>query len=342
VFAVELGDALSSDGRSVRTVALAPGTAEHPLGLPALGRTPLGLSTLRALRRDARRVDVVVAHGSRTLPACALALPATGVPFVYRNIGDPTYWSGHGWPHARTRVFLSRAAAVVALTDGAATTLRDRYHVAQPRLTVIPTAVSAARHAPATPAARRAARVALTIPFDAPVAAVIGALSPEKGVGLAIDAVAQTPGVHLIVAGDGRERDELEVEARRVASGRVHFTGTLADPSLAFDAADVVVLGSRTEGLPSVLIEAGLRGLPAVATDVGYVRDVVIDGETGAVVTAGDVTAFSAAITRVLETQSAMGERARQHCLARFELASAAMAWAAALEQVARSPLGLV
>ena len=51
-----------------------------------------------------------------------------------------------------------------------------------------------------------------------------------------------------------------------------------------YDAADVLVLPSRTEGMPGVLIEAGMRALPVVATDVGYVRDVVVDGETGVIV----------------------------------------------------------
>ncbi|MDQ1510124.1 MAG: hypothetical protein QOG50_1968, partial [Actinomycetota bacterium] len=266
VFAVELGDALSARGWDVRTVALAGGTGGSRLELPILGGNPFGVATLRALRAEARRARVVIAHGSRTLPACALALLATRVPFVYRNIGDPTYWSPRGLRHLRTKLFLSRATAVVALTPEAATTLRDRYRVPDRKLTVIPTAASAARHPPATTEVRQAARSSLGIPADAPVAAVIGALSREKGVDVAIDAAALLPKVHLVVAGDGPERAALEAASTRDAAGRVHFIGALIDPSPAFDAADIVLLPSRTEGLPAVLIEAGLRGLPAVAT----------------------------------------------------------------------------
>ena len=49
-------------------------------------------------------------------------------------------------------------------------------------------------------------------------------------------------------------------------------------------ALDALVLTSRTEGVPGVLIEAGMSGVPAVTTDVGWVREVVLDGVTGAVV----------------------------------------------------------
>jgi glycosyltransferase involved in cell wall biosynthesis len=331
VFAVDLGDALSSLGHEVRTVALASGATSPGIDVPVLGPSTLGAATLRRLRSAARSADVVVAHGSRTLPACALAL-AGAAPFVYRNIGDPTAWSGRGLRRRRTRLFLARSQAVVALTDRAGATLRDHYGVAPAKITVIPTGASAERHRPADARERAHARESLGIPAGARVAAVIGALSEEKDVSLAIDAVALLPDVHLVVAGDGPERPALEGAATARVPGRAHFTGALADPSPAFAAADVVALTSRTEGLPGVLIEAGLRGLPSVTTDVGYVRDIVVDGETGVVVLRRDAASIAAGITRVL-AQSGAGARARARCVARFELAAIAQRWSALLQR---------
>ena len=105
MFACQLGDELTRSGHRVVTAALTGG-APSPLAVPVLGVSALAPATLRALRRQARGADLVVAHGSRTLPACALALFGGGIPFVYRNIGDPTAWSGSGLRKLRTQIFL--------------------------------------------------------------------------------------------------------------------------------------------------------------------------------------------------------------------------------------------
>jgi glycosyltransferase involved in cell wall biosynthesis len=330
VFACQLGVELAQRGHQVVTVALTGG-ATRPLEVPVLGSGALAPATLRALRQRGRAADVVVAHGSRTLPACAIALFGSGTPFVYRNIGDPTAWSGSGLRKLRTQTFLRRAALVVALTESAANTLAEGYGVRRDHLVVIPSGVPAAANAPADAATRDLARHTLGIPADTPVVAMVGALSEEKQPALAIEAVASLDGVHLLVAGDGPLRDELTALADSSARGRVHFLGSLPDPSPAYDAADVLVLASRTEGLPGVLIEAGLRGLPVVATDVGYVRDVVRDGETGVVVPSGDATALADALARVLATPGDMGARARDLFLAEFELGAITQRWDDAL-----------
>ncbi len=208
---------------------------------------------------------------------------------------------------------------MVALTDAAAAEMERRYHVPTEKLAVIPNGASATLHRPCTPGDRAAARGALGLAGDATVLVVIGALSSEKGIDIAISALANVPSVQLVVVGDGPERGALEDLATSIAADRVHFTGALESPGVAFDAADLLVLPSRTEGLPGVLIEAGLRGLPSVATDVGYVRDVIIDGETGIVVRANDQAALGEGIARALDLRSA-GEAALERCRARFEL----------------------
>ena len=141
------------------------------------------------------------------------------------------------------------------------------------------------------PERREAARESFGIGDELTVA-LVGALSEEKRPELAVAAVALIDGVHLLVAGDGPLRTEIATRGITDAPGRVHVLGALADPSPVYDAADVLVLPSRTEGLPGVLIEAGLRGLPCVATDVGYVSDIVVDGETGVLVPSGDPAAL--------------------------------------------------
>ena len=103
-----------------------------------------------------------------------------------------------------------RAARVVALTDAAAAEMERRYHVPTEKLAVIPNGASATVHRPCTPADRAAARRALGLAGDATVLVVIGALSSEKGVDIAISAIAALPSVQLVVVGDGPERGALE------------------------------------------------------------------------------------------------------------------------------------
>src|SRR5690349_18726130 len=92
VFAIDLQHALSEIGHPVQTVALTDG-ASGGLGTPVLGAKRVSIEGLRALRRQAAGYDVVVAHGSTTLPACALSLAGSGVPFVYRQISDSMFWA---------------------------------------------------------------------------------------------------------------------------------------------------------------------------------------------------------------------------------------------------------
>ena len=326
-FALALGAALEQRDWTIRTIALQPGE-HHDLEVEVLGRRPRGVATLKSLRRVAREHDLVVAHGSTTLSACAAALAFTDQRFVYRNIGDPDYWSLTRLSKFRTRTFLRRATKVVALSNTSERTLQQRFGVALGKSCVIPTGVSAAQNAPASTEERWAARGMLGLPREQRVAAVIGALSPEKGADLAVNAMASVAAVDtLLFAGDGPDRVALEELAHARAPGRVRFLGSLRDVSPVYQAADLIVLPSRTEGLPAVLIESGMRGIPVVATDVGYVRDIVLDSITGVIVRPDDPTALAVGIEEALALGDKGGAAAGAHCCEHFDLELVADRW---------------
>lgn len=335
VFAHDLQHPLARRGHVVRTAALAPGTVGG-LDLPALAHSPYSPLVLTRLRRLMRSADVAIAHGSRTLPACAVAGAGTATPFVYRSLGDPLHWADSPFRRVRTTVLLRRAAAVVALWPGAAEALTQGLGVAPEKLTIVPNGVDGRRFRPATAEERADARHDLRLADGVPTVAFVGALGPEKNVGHAVDAVAALDGAVLLVAGDGPARVELERRAAAAAADRVHFLGTLEDPRPVYAAADCVVLPSRTEGLPATLIEAGLCGLPVVASEVGGISEIVT-AETGALVPPGDVTALTAALQRVLADSSALGAAAEARSRARFDLERVADRWTTVLEAVAAS-----
>jgi len=331
-----LADGLSRRQLMVRTVALGPGCGEATLDVDTLGRRPIGLATLTRLRAEMRRVDVVIAHGSRTLPACAIALFGLRTPFVYRVIGDPRYWSSGPLRRLRVRLFLSRAAEVVALWPAAVTELISHYGVSADRMHVIPNAAVAERFEQPSDAARALSRRRFAIDPTATVVLYMGALSPEKGVATAFAAVSRLPSTILLVVGDGPSRRDLELIAARDAPDRIRFVGSIPDPMAALAAADVVVLPSLSEGMPGVLIEAGLSGLPVVATDVGGVSEVVRHGHTGFIVGVGDAVSLAGALDAAIASRVELGDNARQWCLDQFDMNPVASAWCEVIQRAAR------
>jgi glycosyltransferase involved in cell wall biosynthesis len=344
LFAVDLGDVLARRGIEVRTVALAatvplaPESAP-PLDVPTLGARRVAWSTLVALRREVGRADVVVAHGAQTLPACALATLAQPTPFVYRQISDSLFWAPTPARRVRVRLGLSRAAHVVALWEGAATTLQAHFGVAADRLTVIPNGVVSDRYAPVDVTQRAAARCAASLDGETFTVVYAGALVPEKGVDLVIEAVARVPSTQLLVAGDGPEAATLRALATRVAPGRVVFMPPETEAIAAYRAADVIALASRGgDSMPAVLIEAGLMEIPALATPVGAIPEIVRPDVTGVLVPVGDIEALARAIGALSANSDrvrALGRSARAHCLTHYSIEPIATAWERVLRTVA-------
>jgi len=306
-------------------VALAAGAAGGlDLPLAGGGRPWRWLAAVRRLAGDA---DVVIAHGSTTLPVVAAATVGLPVPFVYRSIGDPRAWATTPARRARVRLAVSRASAVVALWRGAAAAWNEHLGVPAERLRVIPNGVDAGRFRPSSASERRAARAELGLPAEDPVVLCMGALSREKRVDVAMRAVSTLPAGTLVVVGEGPERPALELLAASVGRGRIRMLGQTDRPDVALSAADVLVLSSDTEGMPAVAIEAGMAGLPVAATRVGGLAEVVVDGKTGVLVERGDPAALAAAVGRCLEEGAAMGPLARAHCAERFDIARLAHLW---------------
>jgi glycosyltransferase involved in cell wall biosynthesis len=262
-----LAGRLGALGVEAEVVALSPSPSASRLVVSSLGDRPLGLGTLRALRRRARAVDVVVAYGGSTLPACAVALLGSGVPFVYRSIGDPDAWVRGPLQRRRTGILMRRARLVVTLWPGAAAAVSWLYGVPSSSVHVITDPP-----ADLPPSLERSeARARFGLPQQGAIVAVIGALSAEKRVDRAVRAVARLPGVHLLVVGDGPQRSMLEALAQELLPGRFSCAGEIVDVENAYAAADLVLLTSQTEGWPAVLVEATRTGVSSAAPRVGAI-----------------------------------------------------------------------
>jgi glycosyltransferase involved in cell wall biosynthesis len=122
-----------------------------------------------------------------------------------------------------------------------------------------------------------------------------GGIIPVKGHDIAIRAWSifcrARPDWHMVFAGDGVSRNECEKLAEFLGCAeRIHWLGTVDRKDMAslMTAAEILILPSRNEGLPCVLLEAGSLALPVVASRVGGIPEVITDGFNGRLVSPED------------------------------------------------------
>jgi glycogen(starch) synthase len=183
------------------------------------------------------------------------------------------------------------------------------------------------------------------LPFDHPRALCLGRHVSDKGFDVALAAFARVADrfsrLRLTIAGDGPARPALERRAVDLGiADRVDFLGRVPDVSATVNAATFVLMPSRWEetfGL--VALEAALLGRPVVATRVGALPEVVLDGETGLIVEREDAAGLAAAIASLLEDPERtrrMGRTARARALGTFSLEQSLDAYEALYERFAQ------
>ncbi len=277
---------------------------------------PALTGTVRRLL-DEWRPDIVQTHSYRP----------TALAWLLRRRGVSWRWVGffHGTTHEDRKVRLYhwldrrllRAADRIVVMSGPQAELfaRSGRPVRRIHNAVLP--------APTAALPEDVASVLSAVPH--PRVGVIGRLSPEKGVDVLLAALAegraQLPRVHVVIAGDGPERRRLVAQASALGLGdRVHFLGPVYPATALYPELDLVVLPSRSEGLPNVLLEALEADRPVVATDVGAVSEVLVDPAAGVVVPPENPTLLASAIARALAEPPGQGSAARRAAAARFSL----------------------
>ena len=172
--------------------------------------------------------------------------------------------------------------------------------------------VDVARFAPTQQRIWRAAelRRQFGIPADAPVALFVGRLTCDKGIAELIEAFLQLenriPNLRLLLVGSFEDGDPLpeDIRKRLETHDRVILAGPVNDTAPYYAMADVLVLPSRREGLPTVVLEAHAAGKPVIGAAATGIVDLLVDGETGLLFPVGDVSSLANAIARLIEDKA--------------------------------------
>lgn len=253
-----------------------------------------------------RKLKPALLHVHHVWPAAdrylTLLARAAGVPHVV--VTEHITGEAHsGGQKALKRDELQRADAVTAVTGAIVETLVRDYGIQRSRVRVVPNGADLPDEEAEEPVAKRWRERYLSTPLK-PLWVIAGRLEEQKGHDLLFEALSSVLKLGLdftlVVAGEGSRRSWLEQQSLSLRlAPRVQFVGQIEDVGGLLAAADAVLLPSRWEGLPLVLLEAMARARPIVASAVGGVADVIEDGVNGTLVPPGDASALAAALTQL-------------------------------------------
>ncbi len=217
----------------------------------------------------------------------------TPTSLLWRSYEQLDRWSLHG------------ADRVMTACDAFAADLNERLGIRKDALSVHRSPIVARSRSQGTNGGAHV-RDGLRLQADARVVLSVGRLSKEKGHAdliRAMTGIKRVCGfpVVLVMLGEGPELARLEALCAQLGlSDSVRFMGYQRDVGAYYEAADVFVLPSYSEGSPNVLLEAMDWELPIVATAVGGVGEMIHDREHGLLVPAGDVAAIARSVAAVL------------------------------------------
>ncbi len=328
----------------IETVLLEPGAIEKTRGVVwnFAQRVAPTARLLRVVRRS--RPRVIVANGAFSFLASVFAAKLARIPIVW-------------WEHNTTlpgdailKRMIGWATQIVVVSEIIRTQFVQLVPDAREKISVIYNGVdvdqfSETRETGSEERKTKNERLReLGWNENARVVGTVSRLAPEKGVDNFIETAAQIArmrdDVHFLLVGDGPERAQLEQRVRELhLETRVAFAGFRDDVENELRVMDVVLFPFLAEAFPLAVLEAMASARPIVATDVGGVREQLVDGETGVIVPPRDVAAMTRAVLELLRDENAgrvFGERARARVAEHFSLAQQARHMKKIFERAAR------
>jgi glycosyltransferase involved in cell wall biosynthesis len=281
---------------------------------PSLCREPNPVHDARAIARlcrlmRERNFDVVITHQSKAGVIGRVAARLSHGPPVVHSLSMASFGPGYGRManhlYRPVEKFLSRWTDAYAVVGH---DLADRFAgigVERDKLNIIRSGARLPSGAESATAAHARMAAAYGLPGDRPWVLHLGALDDRKNV-MSLPILLQQlllmvppPAPFLVVAGDGPRHDDLVALLDRMGlSGDARVLGYVPEPEALLVAATALVLLSRAEGLPQVLLQAAAAGTPFVCCEVDGVDELLELGAAGFVVDQGDVVGAARAVAR--------------------------------------------
>ena len=251
--------------------------------------------------------------------------------FAARLARTPVVTTVHGWTseNFKVRMYEKLQASLWRFFDCVYCVSENYFAVARnagvaaEKVILVPNGIMLSYHVTGTPEARAAARIRLGIADGQVAVAIIGRLGVEKGheffLRCAAEVARSRPEALFLIIGEGAERGHIESLVVQLGiQARVRMLGHRDDLPEIYPAIDILSITSLREGLPNVLLEAMLHGVPAIATSVGGIPDVIAHEADGLLVSAGDPVRYTAALSGLVGDESArreMGVKGREKIL---------------------------
>jgi glycosyltransferase involved in cell wall biosynthesis len=328
VFGEHLTGALQQGGRQVLLLALHRSEATAEIAANSLfsvseidGISGLKVEVVRRLRAAIREAKpaLVLAGGGATLKYSVAALAGMGKArpaLVYSSIGEPEFWATSLWRKRMMSALLARTSLVTAVSQATADQLVRSFGVSPARIRVahpgVPEDFLDIRHEKRDPGP-------LNILY-------LGSMSNEKNPLSAVAAVERMESpANLRMVGGGPLLEAVEKTAGS-AGFPIEVLGPFEDVRDHLRWADVLILTSKTEGLPGVILEASAAGVPVVAYGVGGVPEAVEDGVTGFITVPGNEEQMGRALDRLAGDEAlrlSMAEAGKRRVKSHFLLSQA-------------------
>ncbi len=308
----------------------------HPIIIDALGREIFIRDDLRALVNLIRMIrrekpDIVHTHTAKAGFVGRLAAKLTGVPVIIHTFHGHVFHSYFGY--LRTKFFLWLERLMAKFTDVIITVgEQQRREIVGYKIAEAEKVISVPLGLDLKPFVRTNAdpellQRELGLAPGTLLVGIVARLVPIKNHLCFLKATRVIAGkmdnVCFLIIGDGELREHLEQKTREFGlESKVIFMGFQHNLTKIYSGLDVVTLSSFNEGLPVALIEAMAAGKPVVSTDVGGVRDLILDGDNGLLVPSNDHRALALAIMYLLakpQRREMMGKAGRRKAYPMFD-----------------------
>ena len=291
-----------------------------PILIPELKRNPNFFSDRKALKKiktiiEEFKPDIVHTHAAKAGALGRKAAFDCKVPVVVHTFHGHVFHSYFG--KFKTEVFrriekrlASKSSGIIAISDQQKNELSEKYAIANKnKIEVIPLGFDLNPFQVDLEIKRQKTRNKFNLTDDQIAVAIIGRLAPIKNHKLFLDSIEivnqqTTKKPVFFIVGDGETRNELELQIEKIKTNQtidIRLTSWIHDIKTFNAGMDIICLTSNNEGTPVSLIEAQACNIPVISTDVGGVKDIILEDETGFVVPKNNPDKFAEKLRELIE-----------------------------------------